>query len=113
MEQDKLNLAEELYKEVVLAKRIRIFGSEHPSVAQTFQSMAHLSYFRGKGYYEQSEQFYNRALIIHEEVLGREHPAVAQTLHGLAEIYYRKWKKFEQAESLFQGAIAIYEKHSC
>ncbi len=42
--------------------------------------------------------------------LGSEHPDVAQSFHGLAEIYYRKWKKFEQAESLFQGAIAIYEK---
>jgi len=110
VEQHKLNLAEELYKEDVLAKRIQIFGPEHPSVAQTFQSMAHLSYFRGQGYYEQSEQLYSTALTIRKEVPGLEHPAVAQTLYGLAEIYYRKWKKFEQAEPLLQRAIAIYEK---
>jgi tetratricopeptide (TPR) repeat protein len=43
-------------------------------------------------------------------VLGAEHPDVAQTFHGLAEIYFWKWKKIEQAESLLQRAIAIYEK---
>ena len=44
------------------------------------------------------------------DVLGPEHPAIAQTLYRLADIYYKRWKEFEQAESLFQRAIAIYEK---
>jgi serine/threonine protein kinase/tetratricopeptide (TPR) repeat protein len=110
VEQNNLNMAEELYKEVVLAKRIQIFGTEHPSVAQTFHSLAHLVEFRGRAYYEQSVELYNKARIIREEVLGPEHPAVAQSLYSLADIYYRRWQKFEQAEPLFQEAIAIYEK---
>jgi tetratricopeptide (TPR) repeat protein len=94
----------------VLAKRIQIFGTGHPSVAQTFHGLAHLLEFRGRKYYEQSVELYNKGLIIREEVLGPEHPAVAQTLYNLVDIYYRRWQKFELAEPLFQRAIAIYEK---
>jgi serine/threonine protein kinase/tetratricopeptide (TPR) repeat protein len=107
VEQSKLPVAWELYKDV-LTKRERIFGSEHPSIAQTINSMAHLSYFQRN--YIQAEQLYKQALNIRNDMLGEEHADVAQSLHGLAEIYYRKWKSFEQAETLLQKAIAIYEK---
>ena len=108
--QNKLDIAWELYKEVVLARRIQIFGPEHLSVSETFHSMAHLLEFRGRAYYERSVELYKSALNICEKVLGPEHPAVAQILHRMADIFYRRWKQFEKAESLLKRAIAIYKK---
>jgi Tfp pilus assembly protein PilF len=42
-------------------------------------------------------------------VLGSEHPDIAQSLNNLAGLY-RKQGKDEQAEPLFQRALAIDEK---
>ncbi len=42
-------------------------------------------------------------------MLGPEHPKLATRLNNLAELY-RKQGKYEQAEPLYQRALAIYKK---
>ena len=39
-----------------------------------------------KGKYEEALPFYNRSLVIREEILGPEHPDVAITLNNTAEL---------------------------
>ena len=57
-----------------------------------------------------AEKFYQQALSIFEKRLGGEHHDTAYPLYGLAELYQRQ-EKYEQAEVLYQRAVAIREQH--
>ena len=105
--QGKSSMAQELYRDV-LALRTRILVADHPTVAQTLDSMAQLSYYCG--HYTETEQMYKKALAIQEKMLGVEHPDVARSLYGLAILYCWKLKRLDLAETHLLRALAIYEK---
>jgi tetratricopeptide (TPR) repeat protein/transcriptional regulator with XRE-family HTH domain len=90
-----------------LAVREQVFGSEHPTVAESLNALALFARFQGD--YEQAERFHQQALAIREKTLGLEHPATAQSLNNLA-VLYRTQGKYEQAEPLLQQALHIREQ---
>ncbi|MFL5666593.1 MAG: tetratricopeptide repeat protein [Ktedonobacteraceae bacterium] len=87
-----------------LAIREQVFGSDHPTAAESLNVLAMLS--RLQGDYEQAEGFHRQALAIREKMLGPEHPATAESLNNLG-VLYRTQGKYEQAESLLQQALSI------
>ena len=63
-----------------LSIKLKEYGSDHPSVADTLNSFA-MSFQKDLSPHV---GYYNKALDIRERYLGNEHPAVAQTLNSLA-----------------------------
>jgi tetratricopeptide (TPR) repeat protein/DNA-binding XRE family transcriptional regulator len=82
-------------------------GDEESSV---LASLAYKTaqYLYQRGFYEQAEQLYQRALAIWEQTSGLDHPQVAYPLLGLA-VLYSVQRRTEQAEPLYQRALSIRE----
>ena len=97
--------AEPLYQRALRIGK-RIWGLEHPQVANPCCGLAYLFYEQGK--YQQAEPLYHQALQIRERVLGSTHPNVAYTLERLGQLYWKEGK-YEQAKRLYQRALYILE----
>ena len=66
-------------------------------------------YLDDRAQYPEAEAWYQRAIVIGEQVFGPEHPDLASWLSNLA-LLYKNQGKYEQAEPLYQRALAINEK---
>ena len=100
------NAAEKWFLEAVgLAERV--WGTEHPDTAATYNNLAGL--YRSQGKYREAEAYYLQALAICEKVLGKEHPDTATTYNNLATLYDDQGK-YPEAEEYYLQALAIREK---
>lgn len=90
-----------------LAIRVKAFGREHASTADTLSDLSLLEFFaRNPG---EAERLAERALPIQEKAYGPDSLPVSTTLNrlGLAE---RDLRKFAEAEASMQMALSIREK---
>jgi tetratricopeptide (TPR) repeat protein len=72
--QGKDTEADPLYKQCLEIWE-KVFGSDHPNVAQSLNNLADL--YRIQGKYTEAEPLYNQALDIFKRALGPDHPYVA------------------------------------
>ena len=107
--------AESLYQRA-LTIREQVLGDAHPDVAESLNDLAVICWNQGK--YEQAIGFYLRSLTIREHMLESNHPDVAirtrvtsrpKTLNHLAFLHLDQ-SQYEQVETIFQRAHAIWEK---
>ena len=134
--QHRYSEAENLYREA-LKFRLQVLNNKHPDVADSLNSLAlclykqrkfaepEPFYLRAKAIWEEvfGSDNYNVALVVHnllwqtacrftqfwEKTIGTEHPLYARSLDRLAGIYTRQGK-LDEAESLYERALAIREK---
>ncbi|HET8841551.1 MAG TPA: tetratricopeptide repeat protein, partial [Ktedonobacteraceae bacterium] len=85
----------------------RVFGSQHPLVAEALNGLGRLRYEQGKD--ELAEPLLQRAWHIWEQALGPDHPQLAYPLNNLGNLYCQQGK-YEQAEPLYQRALRIREQ---
>ncbi len=90
-----------------LAIREKVFGKEHPDVAESLNNLAELH--RVQGNYDQAKPLYERALAIFEKVHGQEHPSIATSLNNLA-LLHKAQGNYEKAKPLYERSLAIREK---
>jgi CHAT domain-containing protein/tetratricopeptide (TPR) repeat protein len=98
--------AEALYNRALAIKQ-KAFGTDHPSLAASLNSLAIV--YEAEGEYAQAEVLYKRALAIKQKALGKDHPSVAGSLNNLA-ILYKREGKYVEAEGFYKSALAIMEK---
>ncbi|GHP00819.1 hypothetical protein KSF_108660 [Reticulibacter mediterranei] len=91
-----------------LSIREQTLGAYHLATAQSLYNLARV-YFELSEYAE-CEHLNRRALSIREQTLPSDHLDIALSLNNLAFLYYLWEGKSEQAESLFQRAIPIFER---
>jgi tetratricopeptide (TPR) repeat protein len=80
---------------------------EHPDTAIYLNHLAEL--YQAKGDYDSTEQLYQRALSISENVWGKEHSKTANSLNNLALLLKLKGD-YDSAEPLLKRALSIIEK---
>ncbi len=102
----KYDKTEPLFKRA-LGIRVKMLGTEHPTVANSLNNLAEL--YRTQGRYAGAESLFKRALGIREKVLGTEHPDVAVSLNNLAVLYDNQGR-YAEAEPLYKRALGIREK---
>ncbi len=95
------------FHELALVIREQVFGSEHPAVAESLNSLAVFARFQGNS--EQAERLHQQALAIREKTLGLNHPLTAQSLNNLG-VLYRTQGKYEQAEPFLSQALNLSEQ---
>ena len=88
-----------------LTIREKVFGSNHPKTLKILRELA--LFYRVTSKNEKAELFYQRALVISEKVFGLVHGEVSQSLVDLADLYCSRLNKFNEADSLYQRALAI------
>ena len=93
--------------EKALDTRRRVYGSEHPRVAESLDTLARL--VREMGDPVAAEPFYREALAMNRKLLGEEHPTVALNLNNLANLLKVKGNMAE-AEALLRRALEIRRK---
>ncbi|MDR1002410.1 MAG: toll/interleukin-1 receptor domain-containing protein [Oscillospiraceae bacterium] len=90
-----------------LAIKEKVFGTEHPDTAITYNNIAEV--YRRKGDYDKALKWDNKALAIREKVLGTEHPDTAITYNNIALIYDSKGD-YDEALKWHNKALLIKEK---
>ena len=95
--------AEPLYQEA-LAMRKRLFGNEHPDVAQSLNNLALLYYMQDR--YSEAEILYHEALAMKKQLFGDKHLSVTTSLNNLAGLYHDQ-RRYSEAEPLLQKALVI------
>lgn len=66
-------------------------------------------FYKGQGFYQQAEPWFQQCVQICQNRLGSEHPNVATSLNNLAELYHSQGR-YSEAEPLFEQALAICER---
>jgi len=85
----------------------RLYGEEHPAVAQILNNLGAIETTRGN--YAASESYYRHALTITEAWYGADHPETAANLTAIAQqLSYEK--RDSEAMGLLQQALVI-QKH--
>jgi tetratricopeptide (TPR) repeat protein len=105
-EMGKIEEAEDRYGKA-LKLQDKVYGPEHPQVAQTLNNLA-LLYFQTSRY-EKALILNTRSLEIMEKLGKTEHPGFATTLNNLAGIYVHKGRH-EKALELYKRALEIRER---
>ncbi|CAJ1954393.1 unnamed protein product [Cylindrotheca closterium] len=92
--------------------RLRILGTEHHSIANTYFTMGSVK--QDQGLLEEALALYQRALVIRLKVFGSDHADTAETYDTIA-IVLRKQGKLQEAMALYQKALEIRLKanHRC
>jgi tetratricopeptide (TPR) repeat protein len=93
--------------ELALAIREEAFGPEHPSTAESLNSLALV--LRDLGELSRARELSERALAIREKKLGPEHHLTAGNLNDLA-LVLRGMGELSRARALYERALAIQEK---
>jgi len=97
--------AEVLAKEV-LQLREKVFGPDHPKVAEILETLSIILVMQGRK--KESETMIRRDIAIREEVYGKDHPELLASLHNLA-MHCKKVCDFDQAEALLKRRVKIME----
>jgi tetratricopeptide (TPR) repeat protein len=90
--QGNLTEAEGLYREALAMQR-KLWGDEHPNVAQSLHTLADL--LRQEGKLSEAEPLYREALAIRRKARGNAHPEVAAEIKALAEVLDAQGKSAE------------------
>ena len=98
--------AEPLHKRA-LAIREKVFGPNHPEVAQTLNNLGVL--YANEGRYAEAEPLYKRALEIRIASYGADHLTTAETRQNLATLYYAQGR-YDEAAPLYEQALKVEEK---
>ena len=67
------------------------------------------NFYKGQGFYQQAQSWYEDCLSIAQNRLGAEHPKVATSLNSFAVLYLFQGK-YEAAEPLLQQALEMSQK---
>ncbi len=90
-----------------LGIRQRVFGEEHPLVAESFDSLA--GWLQDQGKYGEAEVFARKALEMRLQIWGEEHLAVAESLNNLALLLNYK-AEYGKAEPLYEQALEMLRR---
>ncbi len=99
--------ASESYNRKALQIYIRMYGEEHPAVAQILNNLGAIENSRGN--YAASEGYYRHALMITEAWYGADHPETAANLTAIAQqLSYEK--RDTEAKALLERALTIQKR---
>jgi eukaryotic-like serine/threonine-protein kinase len=101
--QEKLAEAEDLYQQA-LAVRLKLWGGEHPDVADSLKNLAAIAYYQRR--LPEAEALGHQALAMARRFLPETHPSVLTKLTNLAMILGDAGK-LEEAEALYLQALAV------
>ena len=87
-----------------LALQLRLFGSEHPDLAPSYNTLADA--LRRQGDLNQAKEYHERALAIWLQTLGPQHPTVAISYNNLAVVLSDQGD-LKQAKEYHEHALAI------
>jgi CHAT domain-containing protein/Tfp pilus assembly protein PilF len=90
-----------------LAIRRRIFGEEHPAVAQSLDNLGNL--LQAMGDYAGARPNLEQALAIRRKLLGEEHPDVATSLNNVGMLL-QATGDYAAARPYLEQALAIFRK---
>ena len=85
----------------------RVYGTEHPETATTYNNIAGV--YQNQGDYAKALEWFYKALAICERVLGDEHPSTAKTYNNIATVY-RAQGNYVEALEWYKKALAIFDK---
>ncbi|HEX3126118.1 MAG TPA: tetratricopeptide repeat protein [Thermoanaerobaculia bacterium] len=94
--------AERLYRQVLSAQR-RLYGEDHPEVAQCRRALALTLIVQAKP--GEAKALLRQALASQRRVLPKDHPDIAATLNDLA-LAYTRTADYASAEPLYREALA-------
>ena len=94
-----------LYEEA-LALSKEIYGEYNLKTLEIYNNYG--GHLRNLGLYEKAEHILRKAVICAGTVRGKEHPDYATTLVNLANLL-RMMKQWEESETLFYQALALYK----
>lgn len=92
--------------EQALALNRKLYGEQHPAVADGLNNLGAIASNRGD--YPAAEAYYREAVSISEKWYGMVHPEVAANLTALAQVLTTE-KRFDEATALLQRALAIQQ----
>ena len=95
--------AEKLYRQVLAIDR-RLYGEDHPEVAQCRRALALTLIVQAKRP-EEAKALLRQALASQRKVLPKTHPDIAATLNDLA-LAYTRTADYASAEPLYREALA-------
>ena len=87
-----------------LALQLQLFGSEHPDLALSYNTLADV--LRRQGDLNQAKEYHERALAIWLQTLGPQHPTVAISYNNLAVVLSDQGD-LKQAKEYHEHALAI------
>lgn len=90
--------------QAVLDSRRRVYGDEHPYVAEALNDVAFT--LRKQGRYTEAEPLYRESIAIKRRLLGDDHPAVATSLNNLGVLFGISGR-YDEVGPLFEEALAI------
>ncbi|MCB0720075.1 MAG: tetratricopeptide repeat protein [Bacteroidetes bacterium] len=93
------------YLEQALQMRLRLFGEDHPQVADTRSNLGVV--YKDLGRYDESLDQQLKALDINRKLFGKEHITVAHSLHLIGWLYYTKGD-YDAAEPYLEEASRLY-----
>jgi tetratricopeptide (TPR) repeat protein len=85
----------------------QLLGGDHPSIAETFDSIASIYYHLGD--LVRALSLYEKALQITTTVYGEENKYNARRLINIGTVYMQK-EEYEKALTYYEKALAIYKK---
>jgi len=88
----------------VLASRRRVFGEEHPYVAEALNDVAFT--LRKQGRYDEAEPLYRESIALKRRLLSEDHPALATSLNNLG-VMFGIAGRYEEVGPLFEEALSI------
>jgi len=97
---------EEALRKLAAAQR-KLFGNEHPDLAQSLNLLA--TVLKSERKLAESEEVRREALSMQRKLLGRENPEVAQTLANLGDLLTEE-KKLSEAETILVEALKMRRK---
>ncbi len=68
--------------------RTRVFGSDHPDVAASYNNIGNV--YDSLGKCEEALEYYQKALEIDIKVSGQDHPDVASSIKNIGIVYHNK-----------------------
>ena len=96
--------AEAMQRQALVIRK-RLFGEQHPKVAESLNGLANALWSEGKA--AEAEKLNRQAMEIQRRVLGAQAPDVALSLNFLA-LALRDEGRLPEAESLMRQAVAIH-----
>jgi len=90
-----------------LAIRKRVYGKEHPDVAQSYHNIGVIFRFQAK--YEQAMEHLYKSLAIRKQLYGKGHSDIAESYHHIGGVLFFQGK-YEKALEYYKPALAIFEK---